>query len=200
MTEDKATLHGLADEYGISAERAPGSVERHQQTQGVDGGGLRAAASQLHAHRPQWLEDYGDSHRTARTRRCTGLRAGDRLVRAGFFVVAALPCRIARAPVANWAGRVLAALVYYAVLSPRLALGAAPLLLAFLWSINGVARWSAVPLWGVCLFLFVAAWIGQFIGHAIEGKRPSFFKDLQFLMIGPLWLLADLYRRLGIRV
>ncbi len=47
--------------------------------------------------------------------------------------------------------------------------------------------------------LFVAAWIGQFIGHMIEGKRPSFFKDIQFLMIGPLWLLADVYRRLGIR-
>jgi uncharacterized membrane protein YGL010W len=56
-----------------------------------------------------------------------------------------------------------------------------------------------VPLWNICIFLFVVAWIGQFIGHAIEGKRPSFFKDVQFLLIGPLWLLADAYRRLGIR-
>ena len=48
------------------------------------------------------------------------------------------------------------------------------------------------------LAIFVAAWIGQFIGHAYEGKRPSFFKDVQFLLIGPLWLLAALYRRLGI--
>jgi uncharacterized membrane protein YGL010W len=47
--------------------------------------------------------------------------------------------------------------------------------------------------------LFVLAWVGQFIGHRIEGKRPSFFQDLQFLLIGPLWLLADLYRRLGVR-
>ena len=46
--------------------------------------------------------------------------------------------------------------------------------------------------------IFVVAWIGQFVGHAIEGKRPSFFKDLQFLLIGPLWLLGHLYRRLGI--
>jgi len=51
----------------------------------------------------------------------------------------------------------------------------------------------------VCAALFVLAWIGQFIGHAIEGKRPSFFKDVQFLLIGPLWLLADFYRRLGFR-
>jgi uncharacterized membrane protein YGL010W len=39
--------------------------------------------------------------------------------------------------------------------------------------------------------LFTLAWIGQFVGHAIEGRRPSFFQDLQFLLIGPLWLLAD---------
>ena len=56
----------------------------------------------------------------------------------------------------------------------------------------------AWPLWLTCLVIFVVAWIGQFIGHAIEGKRPSFFKDLQFLLIGPLWLLGHLYRRLGI--
>jgi len=43
------------------------------------------------------------------------------------------------------------------------------------------------------------AWIGQFVGHALEGKRPSFFKDVQFLLIGPLWLLASAYRRLGLR-
>jgi len=47
--------------------------------------------------------------------------------------------------------------------------------------------------------VFVAAWIGQFFGHAVEGKRPSFFKDLQFLMIGPMWLMSFIYRRLGIR-
>ena len=56
----------------------------------------------------------------------------------------------------------------------------------------------AWPLWLTCLVIFVIGWIGQFIGHAIEGKRPSFMKDMQFLLIGPLWLLGHLYRRLGI--
>lgn len=37
--------------------------------------------------------------------------------------------------------------------------------------------------------LFILAWIGQFYGHKIEGKKPSFFKDLQFLLIGPIWCL-----------
>jgi uncharacterized membrane protein YGL010W len=51
----------------------------------------------------------------------------------------------------------------------------------------------------ICLAIFVIAWIGQFYGHKVEGKKPSFFRDLQFLLIGPAWTLSWLYRRLGIR-
>ena len=40
------------------------------------------------------------------------------------------------------------------------------------------------------LFTFFVAWLFQFIGHRIEGKKPSFFKDLQFLLIGPIWCLV----------
>jgi uncharacterized membrane protein YGL010W len=151
----------------------------------------------------QWLDDYGASHRNPANKVlhwiCVPVIAWCVL---GLLWLLPFPDTVrATYPEANWAGvAVLGALVYYAMLSPRLALGAVPLLLVFLWSIDIVARGSAVPLWGVCAALFVTAWIGQFIGHAIEGKRPSFFKDLQFLMIGPLWLLADVYRRLGIRV
>jgi len=45
----------------------------------------------------------------------------------------------------------------------------------------------------------VLAWIGQFIGHRIEGKKPSFLQDLQFLLIGPAWLLHFIYKKWGIR-
>ncbi|MCG8325096.1 MAG: DUF962 domain-containing protein, partial [Thiotrichales bacterium] len=48
--------------------------------------------------------------------------------------------------------------------------------------------------------IFVLAWIGQFIGHHIEGKRPSFFKDIQFLLIGPLWLLSFIYKKFNLSV
>jgi uncharacterized membrane protein YGL010W len=47
--------------------------------------------------------------------------------------------------------------------------------------------------------VFVAAWIGQFVGHKIEGKKPSFLTDLTYLLIGPAWVLAKLYRKLGWR-
>ncbi|MEX1057106.1 MAG: Mpo1-like protein [Natronospirillum sp.] len=47
--------------------------------------------------------------------------------------------------------------------------------------------------------VFVVLWIGQFIGHHVEGKRPSFFQDIQFLMIGPAWIMAFLFKKLGWR-
>jgi uncharacterized membrane protein YGL010W len=56
-----------------------------------------------------------------------------------------------------------------------------------------------VPLWQISITIFIVAWTGQFIGHNIEGKRPSFFKDIQFLLIGPVWLLADAYRKLHLK-
>ena len=55
-----------------------------------------------------------------------------------------------------------------------------------------------IRIFRLSLFIFVLAWIGQFIGHHIEGKKPSFLQDLQFLAIGPLWTLASAFRALGI--
>ena len=66
--------------------------------------------------------------------------------------------------------------------------------------VRGPGFFTLVSIIGLMLcLLFAVAWIGQFIGHYIEGKRPSFLKDLQFLLIGPLWLLSFMYRKLGIR-
>ena len=50
------------------------------------------------------------------------------------------------------------------------------------------------------LIIFIIAWIGQFIGHKIEGKKPSFFEDIQFLLIGPAWLLSFIYKKLNIPI
>lgn len=47
--------------------------------------------------------------------------------------------------------------------------------------------------------VFVVAWIAQFVGHKIEGQKPSFLTDLVYLLIGPAWVLSKLYRRLGWR-
>jgi len=55
-----------------------------------------------------------------------------------------------------------------------------------------------LPLWLFCIIIFVLAWIGQFYGHKVEGKKPSFFQVIQFLLIGPMWLMSFVYRKLGI--
>lgn len=48
------------------------------------------------------------------------------------------------------------------------------------------------------LGIFILSWIAQFIGHKIEGKKPSFLKDLQFLLIGPIWTMNKFMARVGI--
>ena len=53
--------------------------------------------------------------------------------------------------------------------------------------------------WILFLSVFVITWILQFVGHKIEGKKPSFLKDLQFLLIGPIWLLSFVLKKAGIR-
>ena len=55
-----------------------------------------------------------------------------------------------------------------------------------------------IPLWLSSIVAFVILWIMQFVGHHIEGKKPSFFKDIQFLLIGPAWVIGFIYDRLGI--
>ena len=52
-------------------------------------------------------------------------------------------------------------------------------------------------LW-LAIAVFVLAWIAQFVGHHIEGKRPAFFTDLVYLLIGPAWIVAKILRRLGV--
>lgn len=79
---------------------------------------------------------------------------------------------------------VIMALIFYARLDIILAIAMAALTLLMSWLI------FILPAgFGLYIALFVMAWIGQFYGHKIEGKKPSFFKDLQFLLIGPIWCI-----------
>jgi len=89
----------------------------------------------------------------------------------------------------------LLAMAYYLVVSPSLAAG----VLLPVAGMLAVLAWlddSGIPLWRLSLVIFAIAWVGQFIGHYVEGRRPSFLTDVRFLLIGPLWLIAYLYRRL----
>ena len=89
-----------------------------------------------------------------------------------------------------------AAQLYYFRLSMPLAVGMLLMSLLFLATLVALPASWVLPL---AVTVFVVAWIGQFVGHRIEGKKPSFFDDLRFLLIGPLFVLGFLYRRLQVR-
>jgi uncharacterized membrane protein YGL010W len=88
-----------------------------------------------------------------------------------------------------------ASMVYYFKLSRNFAVGMLVMAGFMLAVLSALPPASVLPL---SIVIFVLAWIGQFIGHKIEGKKPSFFDDLRFLLIGPLFVLGVLYRRLNV--
>ena len=146
-----------------------------------------------------WLDEYSVSHMNPTNKKihwvCVPLIMLSVL---GMLWSAPRPASFAGlSPYLNWATLLMAlSLIYYLLLSARLAAGmllvsgAMCLVLELLMRLPWPLLWTSVA-------IFVGAWIGQFIGHKIEGRKPSFFKDLQFLLIGPVWLLADAYKRLG---
>jgi uncharacterized membrane protein YGL010W len=90
----------------------------------------------------------------------------------------------------------VAALWYYFQLSRPFAIGMLVMTVLMLGLLRLMPPQTVLPL---SIAIFVLAWIGQFIGHKIEGKKPSFLEDLRFLLIGPLFVLSFLYRRLNVR-
>lgn len=103
----------------------------------------------------------------------------------------------------NWAGLILIlALIYYLRLSVPMFIGFAiigSLILLGNFAIFGALDFHNGYLALISLGIFAVAWVGQFIGHKIEGEKPSFLKDLQFLLVGPAWLLHFIFERLNIR-
>ena len=91
---------------------------------------------------------------------------------------------------------VILAMSYYFILAWPIALGMLIMSLLMLVAIHFI--FLSGYLFEVSLLLFIVAWAGQFWGHHIEGKKPSFFEDIRFLLIGPLWVLSHLYQTLGL--
>jgi uncharacterized membrane protein YGL010W len=151
----------------------------------------------------QLLSEYGESHQNHTNKAIHWI-----CVPLIFFsvvgLIASIPSEIVQKilgegnPYANWATVALVVVtVYYLSLSIPLSVGMALFALLCLFIARIIAG-TGSPLWMVSIAIFILAWIGQFYGHKVEGKKPSFFKDLQFLLIGPAWLLHFIYKRLGI--
>ncbi|SHM84414.1 Uncharacterized membrane protein YGL010W [Chitinophaga jiangningensis] len=145
-----------------------------------------------------WLDEYGTSHRNATNKSIHWI-----CVPAIFFSIVGLlysiplPFHLGGLQVTVAHIALVLVLLYYFRLSPSLSMGMLVFVLLCLWAWRVLDSLGATP-WILSLIIFVVAWIGQFIGHKIEGAKPSFFKDLQFLLIGPAWLLSFIYRKAGI--
>ena len=149
----------------------------------------------------QWLDEYGESHRNETNKLIHWI-----CVPAIFFSITGLlysiklPFHIAENLQLNVAiGVLLLAVAYYFMLSISLGFGMFLFALFCMLLCFVIENYLQLSLWLVSIIIFIAAWIGQFCGHKVEGKKPSFFKDLQFLLIGPMWLMSFIYKKLGIK-
>ena len=118
------------------------------------------------------------------------------------FAQIVIDCQDAVRLAGFWSGvAMFAALTFYLRLSRSLGLA---MFIAFvvLGLITEALYRSLGPstLMWLAIGVFVVAWIAQFVGHKVEGKRPSFLTDLAYLLICPAWIVAKVMRRLGIAV
>ncbi|AUL97743.1 DUF962 domain-containing protein [Vibrio vulnificus] len=135
----------------------------------------------------QWLDAYGESHQNS-----TNQKIHTFAVPGIFFSIVALIWSLPSLPLPvvslNWVW--IAALpvwwFYY-----RLSLSVFLMMLGYTLASIALA-WSVellgMPIAEMAVGLFIVLWIFQFVGHKIEGKKPSFFEDLKFLLIGPVWV------------
>lgn len=152
------------------------------------------------------LSEYGESHRNKTNKAIHWI-----CVPLIFFSIVCLiwsipsgwlsaPFSGTAAAFANWASLLLLlTLGYYLLLSPPLFSGMLLFSVLCLLGAWWLDTYVAAPLWLIGLVIFVVAWAGQFYGHKVEGKKPSFLKDIQFLLIGPAWLMHFIFLKLGLR-
>lgn len=154
----------------------------------------------------QWIEEYGKSHQNPRNKAihwvCVPL-----IMLSLLSLISLIPFPIDSAKLftnnmnlvkVNWTFLFLTfSVIFYLRLSISIAIGMLLVAVLMLASISWIEFFDP-SIWRLSLTIFVLAWIGQFIGHKIEGEKPSFFEDLQFLLIGPAWLLSFIYKKLGI--
>ncbi len=150
----------------------------------------------------QWFAEYGESHQHPANELihwlCVPLISFSVL---GLLWSLPVPEKLVEeVPLFNWS---LAAMVlvtaFYVWLSPRLSAGLIFFLSLGYSGLVLLELFSPFPVIKICAVTFVFGWIGQFIGHQIEGKKPSFLKDFVFLLIGPAWLMSKLYAKIGQR-
>ncbi len=152
-------------------------------------------------HLDELLATYGESHMNV-TNKLIHWVCVPAIMFSLLTLLFCIPFFAERTWYANWAMVLLLfAWIYYARLSTIMLIGfivIGILMLLGIYALYGVADFDAGTLAIYALIIFTVAWIGQFIGHKIEGKKPSFMQDVQFLLIGPAWLMHFIFKKVGI--
>lgn len=148
----------------------------------------------------QWMDEYAVSHMHPTNQLvhkiCVPLIM---LAVVGFLWCIPTPEFFDNIPYLNWATLfVISCLGFYLTLNLAMFFGM--LIQTVLMCVISHYLYQTGYLLQFCAVVFVLAWIGQFWGHKVEGKKPSFLQDLAFLLIGPLWVTRFLYKKLGINV
>lgn len=147
------------------------------------------------------LSEYGESHQNS-TNKLIHWVCVPLIMFSLLGLLMSIPFVMERSLLLNWASIFFyGTLLYYLRLSLSMFLGF--ILIGGIMIFGNYSMWAsfsydAQQLAMVSAIVFFVAWVGQFIGHKIEGKKPSFIKDLQFLLIGPAWLMHFLFRKIGI--
>jgi uncharacterized membrane protein YGL010W len=147
------------------------------------------------------LEKYGESHQNGINKFIHWVCV-PAIMFSLFGLLYSIPFFTERTLYTNWATyALLLALVYYMRLSKPMFIGFILIGGAMVYGVHAIYKFTyddAIMLAIISFVIFAVAWIFQFIGHKIEGKKPSFLEDLQFLLIGPAWLLHFIYKKVGI--
>lgn len=148
----------------------------------------------------RWLTDYGENHRDIRFAGIYWVAVMTLVLgTVGMLWSLPVPHEFARiSPVLNWGTTFLmAAVVYYFIISMPLAIGMLP----FIGGVVALQIWlveSPYSLVRVSSGLFIASLAGLYLGRHASGGFQAVFRDIQLMMIAPVWLLANLYRRFRI--
>lgn len=146
----------------------------------------------------RWFASYSDDHRNRLNQRIHVI-AVPAIVWSAVAMLWCVPVYGSWFQPGLWAALAMffAWMFYYRASRP-LGYGMLVVFVAFAWSTRWLHDHIGVhDLLGLGAAVFVVAWIAQFVGHQIEGRKPSFLTDLTYLLIGPAWVLAKLYRSLG---
>ncbi|GAA4823832.1 DUF962 domain-containing protein [Algivirga pacifica] len=156
----------------------------------------------------EWFAEYGESHQNS-TNKKIHFGAVPAIFFSIIWLLQSIPAGFIHSflpeslsafkPYINYSSiLVIIGVLFYLRLSIVIAISMIIMVSVALWSGHYIDQHLA-PLWIVGLGVFVISWIVQFYGHKVEGKKPSFFKDLQFLLIGPAWVMSFLYQKIGIK-